>query len=189
MAESMQLDCANTVFRKAGRPELATQRRARHMVLVVGGSEVRVRDQSPLHEGNIDFESGWDFARLVEALNNRVYFWPGTADSPIDYGLRHMGRYLNEGPVVVKVPCRRMFALNPNPLFCKFNSGSPRCTGGRKSPRGSATFQSHTDCNLAVSDIVEVTFEGVARLPDETELLTIGEWRRLEPTPSNQQQA
>ena len=159
------------------------------MVIGVGASEVRVRDQAPLHAGNVEFEAGWDFARLVAALNDRVYFWPGTADSPIEYGLRHLGRYLSESPAIIKIPTRSLFAINPAPLFCGYNSGSPRCSGGRKSPRGSTTFQSGANCTLGASDVVEVTFEEVARLPSEAEVLLMDSWCPIAATYGQQRQA
>ena len=40
--------------------------------MFVDGHRVVVRDQSPLAAGHIAFDEGWDLARLVEALNDRV---------------------------------------------------------------------------------------------------------------------
>jgi hypothetical protein len=179
IAEVNRLVCANDTIRDGARPELSGQRRTRHTVVVVNGAEVRIRDQAPLREGQIAFEPGWNLARLVELLNSLVYFWPGTAQSPSVYGLRHLGRYLNEEPVVLKVPTAEMFRLNPRPLFCRYNSGSPRFTGGRASPRGSATFQAHPEDRLRANQVVEVVFERAASLPEDTQVLAIGEWSDL----------
>jgi hypothetical protein len=90
---------------------------------------------------------------------------------PNDYGRRHFSRYEAERPRVLRVPFVAVVAMNPDssPFVCRFNSGSPRCSGGRKSPRGPRTFIATTDFGRAPSDVVELTFlDGVA-LPPETE--------------------
>ena len=67
-------------------------RRPQPVRLDLGGRIVEVRDQAPLHKGNLHFDEGWSMARLVEYLNGHVFFWPGGADGPIDYGRRHWAR-------------------------------------------------------------------------------------------------
>jgi hypothetical protein len=66
-----------------------------------------------------------------------VFFWPGREAGPNDHGRRHYERYRNDDVVLIRVPTQRM---PEGAEVCFFNSGSPRCVDGRKSPRGSATF-------------------------------------------------
>jgi hypothetical protein len=111
---------------------------------------------------------GWNFEDLVEALNERVFFWPGTEHGPIDYGLRHFARYESECPLTIRVRTDDLFEANPRsiPEFCDRNSGSPRYSGGRASPRGPDTFVMASRFTGAPSRVVELTFTGSVRLPE-----------------------
>ncbi len=184
ISQTRQLESAAALMRSAGRLDLLQVRRAESATIEVGGSTVILRDQAPLHAGHILFEDGWDLARLLESLNGRVFFWPGREGGPITYGQRHFQRYAEEGPVILRIRLRDLVEANPGrtPLFCRYNSGSPRTTGGRKSPRGPRTF---LPCGQFPDDhrrVVEVTFEELVGLPAEaTEVWLDAEagWRRL----------
>jgi len=52
-------------------------------------------------------------------------------------------------------------------LFCRFNSGSPRVSGGNKPPRGPETFVPGEQLFLPPSRVVETAFRGSVRLPEE----------------------
>jgi hypothetical protein len=166
------LESAESLMLQAGPRSLQHQRRAVHSRINVGGITVSLRDQSPLHEGNISFEAGWTFQKLLVLLNQRVFFWPGTADGPIEYGMRHYTRYESEQPAVLRVQTRSLLRRNQHnpPLFCKYNSGSPRCSGGIRSPRGPSTFQAAGDNQYTPGSAIEVTFVCNALLPDDAEL-------------------
>ncbi len=75
---------------------LRSQRLVSHRV-EVGDAVVEIRDQKPIREGSIRFEDGWTFALLLEELNRRVFFWPGTATKPVVRGERHFARYQKTG--------------------------------------------------------------------------------------------
>jgi hypothetical protein len=180
------LESSEVLLNHIAQPTLLQQRRTNHLAITVGGVTVSLRDQAPLYEGNIEFEAGWTFPQVVALLNQRVFFWPGKAPGPIAYGVRYYERYEAEQPAVLRVPTcglLRANASNP-PLFCRYNSGSPRCSGGVRSPRGASTFQAASAVRYPPSEVVEVTFVDRVSLPDETGLRGTGwaEWEGLFPT-------
>ncbi len=175
-----RMDCAAELILRSDRPELLRERRVEHVPLLIDGETVWLRDQLPLKAGCIAFEEGWDQAKLVEHINRRVFFWPGRADGFSGYGLRHLGRYFDEGPALLRIPLDKLLEVNEGnvPRFCAFNSGSPRVVGGKKSPRGSKTFVKAEEFPKKCTEVVEVTFEGGVNLPHETEarFVTVTPW-------------
>lgn len=166
-----RIDSAAALILKDGQKELLRRRRTRHVTVRANGWEVSLRDQRPLHRGNLALYGGWSFGDLVEALNSRVFFWPGTTEGPIDYGRRHFARYVVERPVLVRVKTFELLDANDyaSAQFCKFNSGSPRCSKGRPSPRGPDTFVAATRFAISPSEVVELVFLGAAVLPASME--------------------
>ncbi|GLC28299.1 DUF7002 family protein [Roseisolibacter agri] len=177
------LESAAALARRAGRAELLRERRRDHVPVLVDGEPVVLRDQAPLHRGNMALDDGWTFAEFVEHLNARVFFWPGTAQGPIAYGQRHFGRYEAEHPAILRVPFAALVAANPgwDVRFCRFNSGSPRWTMGRAAPRGAATFVPADGAAFGAAQVVEVTVCDQVVLPDETAVgeRLAGPWRPL----------
>ena len=161
------LQSAAELMRSAGRLDLLRVRRRQSMEINIDGAAIMLRDQFPLRAGHIDFEDGWDIDRLVESINSRVFFWPGDSTSPIDYGIRHFGKYADEEPAILRIGLREVVAANSTipPLYCPYNSGSPRTVDRKKSPRGSSTFLPCEAFPRRHTDVVEVTFEGQINLP------------------------
>jgi len=157
---------------QAGRLDLLHERRSAHQTIGVTGRSILLRDQAPLHRGNMELPSGYSFERFVESLNRRVFFWPGTEEQPISYGVRHFRRYENENPVILRTCSDSLHRRNPQavPLFCRYNSGSPRCSRGKKSPRGPDTFVPAQEFDGTAADVAEVTFTEEIFLPDDTEM-------------------
>jgi hypothetical protein len=182
--EFRRLDCAATLIAGAGRPDLLASRRTKHVAVEVNGAKVLLRDQSPLHAGNIAFSEGWQLGDLLRSLNERVFFWPGNAEGPSDYGRRHFARYAPESPVLLRASTANILAENQTntPLFCRFNSGSPRYSGGLASLRGPDTFASSDRFPGGLADVVELTFLRRANLPAGTEVGSSprGPWGALE---------
>lgn len=149
------------------------------------GRVIIIRDQDRLHEGNTGLARGYAFPDLIRALNRQIFFWPGTAAGPIGSGMRHFERYADERPFILRVEFESLHSLNSRipPLFCRYNSGSPRCTPphGRKSPRGPNTFVSAANFNETPGKVVEVTFSAEINLPPDTQFSTHprGPWKRL----------
>jgi len=164
-------------------PALLKHKRAASLQTEHNGVQVQVRDQAPLHLGNIRFEGGWTFADLLQSLNGRVFFWPGKSAGPIPYGVRHFCRYRRDNPVILRVRFDDVINANPEcpPEFCKFNSGSPRCTGGQRSPRGPNTFLSAQEACFSPASVVEVTFPNRMFLPSVVEFASSleGPWQAL----------
>lgn len=174
---------ASVLMRRANCIELLRSVRRGSRQLIVDGRTITVRDQDRLYKGNMRVPNGFTFEDLVEMLNGRVFFWPGTEDGPISYGRRHFERYQDEKPVIIRVPTESLLAANPAvlPRFCKYNSGSPRCSNGIRSPRGPETFLSAEGFDGTPSTVVEATFDTEILLPVGTHFGThpSGPWRKL----------
>jgi hypothetical protein len=167
----------------AGRPDLLRCKRPQSEIVIIQNSAVSMRDQKPLHRGNISFDRGWNFEDVIQMLNERVFFWPGTEGGPISYGLRHFERYAGEKPVILRILSQDMFDKNEDqePQFCPYNSGSPRCSNGLGSPRGPKTFVTCEVAEFTASKVVEVTYVLKALLPRKVEISDCpqGPWRPL----------
>jgi len=150
-----------------GAAQLLRTRRGTHEVVSVDGKRVHIRDQSPLHRGNVTLDDGWSFDDFVDHLNRHVFFWPGSVDGPIEHGRRHFQRNAAEDTVVFVLRTEAVLSANPTsvPYFCRYNSGAPRCSGGAKSPRGADTFQTADSFPRTAGAVVEVVFNGRVSLP------------------------
>jgi len=178
------LESAAALMRAANQLDLLNVRRGDLLEINVNGDTIILRDQAPLFAGHIDFKNGWSFPRLIHSLNSRIFFWPGGNAGPIAHGQRHFDRYVQQRPAILRVRLRELITANPErpPLFCPYNSGSPRTVGGRKSPRGPRTFLPCEQFERNHRQVVEVTFEDLVVLPiDATEvrLEPDGAWRPL----------
>jgi hypothetical protein len=164
------LRSAASVLRGVGLESQIRTRRQGPLFVELEGEKILIRDQDPLHRGNIDLAPGFTFEDLVALLNARVFFWPGDHKSPNAYGRRHFARYANEQPALLRVPFADLVSANSDSSLqaCTFNSGSPRCSGGRKSPRGPETFTLLSEISATASRVVEVVFEHRVSLPPST---------------------
>ena len=165
--EDMVLKSANTLFTEAGVTELSRLRRCGHKRLTVGNRLIDIRDQDPLHAGKISFSAGWTLDDFVAYLNNFVFFWPGWEHGPVLSGRNHFTRYSSERPIILRALARELLTANTDaePLFCRYNSGGPRCVNGEGSPRGPQTFLPASKFDLPPTRVVEVTFRTTVRLP------------------------
>lgn len=169
--ESRRLVSAAALLESANQRRLISERRPNHLRIAVESAPIHIRDQHPLFAGNIALEGGWSFARLVEELNQRVFFWPCKSTPPhlpSDYGQRHFARYAAEDCKVLVIDTAALFAANAPaaPEFCAFNSGSPRCSPiSGKSPRGPDTFLPAERFPRNPGEVVEVTFRQHVQLP------------------------
>jgi hypothetical protein len=167
----------------ATNPPPLNGKRKNHLPLDVDGEAIFLRDQAPLHQGNMRLLDGWTFQDVIDDLNNRIFFWPGRATGPISYGIRHFERYEHERPIIIRISSADLFAVNSRrpPEFCRFNSGSPRCSGGVGSPRGAGTFVTAAVAEFTAGKVVEVTFRREISLPRQVEIgnFPLGPWRAL----------
>lgn len=163
---------------RAGRMEMMQSRRREGVIVSVDGKKVHLRDQAPLHEGNVRMDGSWGFGRLVEELNSRVFFWPGRMEGPITSGKNHFGRYRDDDVRVLVIDTASLFAANAaRPEFCRFNSGSPRWNAGRAAPRGPKTFVPASSFEGTAGGVIEVTFRTPVTLKGVEVLETgVGEW-------------
>src|SRR4051794_16687749 len=93
MLRTRRIESAATLMRLARRDDLIAVRRRDHVLVAIDGEEITIRDQAPLHQGNMALGGGWTFGDFVSLLNGRVFFWPGRAVGPIPHGFRHYERY------------------------------------------------------------------------------------------------
>jgi|ERR1035437_351471 hypothetical protein len=174
---------AGKILTEAGRDDLIRTRRATSVEVRLGAESVHIRDQSPLHLGNMRLQAGWSFDDFVSHLNDHAFFWPGSSAGPSAYGMRHFERYRDDNVRMIRVSSDAFFAANKGaaPLFCKYNSGSPRCSNGQPSPRTAATFISADASPFGIGSVVEVTFLHRAVLPEgaQSSGAPAGPWRRL----------
>lgn len=165
---SRRLNSAAQLLDSAGRADFKRIRRRQHEVVNIDGEQIIIRDQAPLHRGNVALQPQWQFEDLIALLNCQVFFWPGGEDSPIAYGVRHFERYRAEDTRIIRVPLLDIAAVNsPRELHvCKYNSGSPRCNNGRPSPRSADSFVPLSNSTLRPGQVVEVTLSPDAALPE-----------------------
>src|SRR5689334_19441261 len=100
-----------------------TRKRDAALVISSKNGTVYIRDQQPLHKGNVELQGGWTFEDFVKDLNGRIFFWPGDANRPIEYGVRHFARYKDENPAMIRISSSAIFSENllNAPEFCAFN--------------------------------------------------------------------
>lgn len=155
------------LLRKAQNEEWLVRKRGRVVTIHLEGVPIDLRDQRPLYEGKTRLQGGWTFSDLIRHLNERVFFWPGWEHKPIDYGRRHYETYTSERPAIIRVKTSDLFSENDStaPLFCKYNSGSPRTVNGLGSPRGPDTFVACDSARYTASLVKEVTFVNSVQLP------------------------
>jgi hypothetical protein len=156
------------------RPELV--RRGEHMIVL--------RDQIALRQGHVRLTGGLSWRGLIAELNGRVFFWPGDQEITNKYGRSFSAAYnhLGQSAAVLRVDFLELIKANPRikPYFCRFNSGGPRTSGGRKSPRGPDTFLLIEEWWGPPSKVAEVSFMGKVTLPPSTEVqVRTAAWRPL----------
>jgi hypothetical protein len=81
------------------------------------------------------------------------------------------------------VPMPGLMSDLVTPLYCRYNSGSPRCSKGVGSARGPKTFVKSADADYAPCKVVEVTCQNQVTLPPIVDIgdSIFGPWHRLSP--------
>jgi hypothetical protein len=179
IATTRQLRCASALLADAGIAHRSSVRRLEHVAVSANAGSTMLRDQKPLIEGAIAFETGWDLARLVQHVNQHVFFWPGRSTGPIEPGMNHFERYRSEGPAILRFATAAM--SEESLRFSRYNSGAPRCSAGKYSPRGSATYLPAIEFRGTASEVVEVVAVGACMLPSSVEVSynPAGPWQSL----------
>ena len=172
LQRTRRLDPAAELIRAAARPHLLRTRRPEPVSIFVDGEPVVLKDQRPLIEANVSLADGWQFADLVEFLNEHVFFWPGDAIGPVLSGRRLLAHYEEELPAVLRVPLTDVVAINPQlpPLFSPYNTGAPRMQRGKPARRGPDLFRPAHEARRRRFEVVEVAFRGPIKLPDTVQV-------------------
>ena len=168
----LKLQSAAKLLKLGGKDELLKFRRHSMINSPIGDDVIVLTDQKPLVEGNIEFQGGWEIGDLVESINYRVFFWRGTENGLLYGDRRQFGTYRGRGAglVFLRIPFRDAVKENGDPKFCRFNSGGPRCTGGRKSPHGPSTFATAENADFTLGKVREVVFENEFSIPQSCKI-------------------
>lgn len=158
-----------------------SKRRPENVILRSPSASFVIRDQKPIFEQALSrsLPNGWAPSDFVALLNRRVFFWPTLKD------LRsHFGTYTKreEDITILSIDTQEVFSLNAPPLFCEYNSGATRphpYFNGKPAPRGPNTFRNIDEFGKPLSQIREVTFEKMVKLPSKLLLSTHpeGPWK------------
>jgi hypothetical protein len=182
--KSRTLLSAERILSGSGYDHLLQGKRDRTVEVRTDGGTVQVRDHKPLIQANIELVDGYSFDDLIQELNSRVFLWAGTEAGPCDSGRNHIGKYASEGDVfILRTPTRELIELNElqnlEITFC--NSGSARQNQGNKAKRGRSTFMKLAAASRPPGKIVEIAFQGLAKLPAETKYAKVlsGPWLPL----------
>ncbi len=162
---------AATILREAGMGASVRTRRPEAVVIGAGRNRVYVRDQAPLHPGNVRLAGKWAFADLVEELNEHVFFWPAGRRGPNTYGKRLEDKYAGQDQVVMCFGSENLIRLNLARLrVCACNSGAPRCNPHvGKAERGPATLAKPAAYLGTPGTVIEVAFRGEVKIADSLE--------------------
>ena len=179
-----ELRSASVILEGTGHDHLLTNRRKSSVTLQVNGETVVIRDNRPLRPASVRLLGGWSLSDLLRELNSRVFLWPGWESRPIRRGRSHFERYEAEGPVfTIRIPLPSLIAANHDRdlWVTRCNSGSARHHGGQPVPRGPSTFQLPEEATFRVSEVIELSYVGAARLPTDAQWSEslIGPWRDL----------
>ena len=179
IGRTMTLESAGRLLELGNKQEWLRKRREDMLPFNIGHDQIVLTDQRPLTAGNVDFRDGWEVGDLVESVNRRVFFWRGDHTGLLSKDRGHFGTYSERGNqlVFLRVPFMDAVVVNENsaPEYCRFNSGGPRCSGGRKSPRGPNTFVQADQADFTLGKVREIVFQDVFHLPDSTEICH-GSW-------------
>ncbi|HWB15177.1 MAG TPA: hypothetical protein VG538_02125 [Vicinamibacterales bacterium] len=169
------LHSAAVLFRKTGEKGLVCWPRGDNEDVLVDGNWIRIRDQKPLQRATPLLTGGWTMGALVQAINTRVFFWPGTKERPIDYGRRHFSAYAATRSLLLRVSTKALMEANADATaeFCRYNSGAPCPFDAMHSPRGPDTFVQAPDFDGPPSKVAELVFPTAVRLPQSWEIGTL----------------
>jgi hypothetical protein len=180
---SKSLMSASELLTGTPHEHLLVGRRTKTHRVEVAGKAVEVRDHRPLALGSLALPDGYTVNEFIGELNSRVFFWAGKASWLVPSGRNHIGRYSEEGEVVIlRIPLLSLVASNEKnlPEITTCNSGAARHHQGKPAQRSVATFVKLPSVHHKPSDVVEITFSRKVELPAETQYsLNSGEWQKL----------
>jgi hypothetical protein len=156
-------------------------RREGHSKIVLNETTISIRDQRPISLVALGkcLTDDWHSGDFIKHLNDRVFFWP-----TLERLIRHYNRYKEEDPVIIRVKTDDLFRENPEPLFCRLNSGATRPNsylGGIAPERGPNTFLPADHYLRNVGSVAEVTFLRRCIFPQEVEIASApeGKWSSI----------
>lgn len=165
--EAGVLYSAQTLLRSAGHSE-HRRRRGADMTVQIGDQLVVLRNQRALDPSALSLPPECSVDDYVMFLNQRAYFWPGTAGGPVDDGVRMLASHVNGWPAaIIRVPSTSLVDANSHVMLqvADCNTGASWIERGRKSYRAPRRSQPIEAYSGDPESITEVSFCHAARLP------------------------
>lgn len=174
------LESAAALMNAGGQNSWLRRRRDSMLSFMAGEDPIVLTDQLPINDKNIAFQSGWMLPDLIEALNQRVFFWRGSEEGLLRSNQGHFEKYedAGHGLVFLRLSFEETIRLNAErgPELCKHNSGAARQYDGKPIPRGPKTFVQPEDADFKKGKVQEVVFRAFVHLPGSTEICP-GSWK------------
>ena len=175
-----RLECSASLMEAGGQRNLLRLRRDAMAEFCVDGEPIVLTDQGPINEKNIAFQAGWTLPDLIEALNQRVFFWRGTEQGLLKSNQGHFEKYeeAEHRLAFLRLNFEETNRLNTGrgPELCKHNSGAARQYNGKPIPRGPKTFVRPEEAEFMKCDVQEVVFRAFVDVPSTTEVC-YGSWK------------
>ena len=166
------LYAAQTLLRSAGRAAYRSRRDA-DMTIRIESRSVVLRNQRALNPSALLLPPGCSLDDYIAFLNERAYFWPGTASGPIDDGLRLWASHIaGNPPAIIRVPSMSLVDANgcATMQVADCNTGASWMEGGRKSYRAPTRCRPVEEFSGDPEAIAEVSFHHAVRLPRCTQV-------------------
>lgn len=178
-----KLFTAEHLLNGAGLEKVGESRRENDVTVQFAGFPIVIRSQQPLNSECLELDSEWTLFDYVQALNRRVYFWPGTETGLLEDGKKLILSQKTKGSAILRIPTSSLFTINGHvpSFFSPHNTGAAWCEDGKKSHRGSGSFLSCDQFKEDATNVVEAGFEGTTKLPSDTlaALSLRGPWERI----------
>ena len=117
-----------------------------------------LNDQKPLQAGHVELSGFNEWGDFVEFLNRHVFFWTNNKSKN---GFEK--KYNNYILLTCDLPDLKETTSPKNILFSQYNSGAPRTSKGKKSPRSPDMFKCFQGTRA-----VEIVFKDSVYLPKTT---------------------
>jgi len=170
--EAGMLYAAQTLLRSAGHPALRHRREA-DMTIRIDDRSVVLRNQRALDPCALALPADCSLGDYIAFLNERAYFWPGTASGPVDDALRLWASHAaGDPPAVVRVPSLWLVDANGDAALqvADCNTGASWMEGGRKAYRAPRRCRHVVDFSGDPEAVNEVSFRHAVRLPRSTQV-------------------
>jgi len=173
-------------MKAGGQLNWLRKRRKSMLPFSIDNESIVLTDQHPINEKNIAFQENWTLPDLIEAINQRVFFWRGDESGLLKSNQGHFKKHQKGKYNLVFLRLRfhetNIMNAERGPDVCKYNSGAARQNDGKPIPRGPKTFIQTSYADFPKGKVQEVVFSSFVDLPGTTEICSgswNGPWRPL----------